>query len=212
VHTTVWSGQRWIRKLCRTAHNPISSPEVVVRTAVHIAAGGYDRDCVHTSDLNMWLRIAAISDVAFIHGVPQAIYRIHSDSMLRSNHDPIVDLSERRKAFDSLFSSCGGELADIEQLRALSGRALARQALWTASRAVDRGPSAGPDAVLIDRLIDFARDVYPDVERLREWHGYRLRRRLGAGRSGWFPPFLLTGAAHRACYHGRRLRGMALGA
>lgn len=209
--TTIWPGQEWVAKLCRTAHNCISSPEVVVRTSVHRAAGGYDPACFHTSDLNMWLRIAAISDVAFIRGAPQALYRIHSDSMLRSDPDPMVDLRERRGAFESLFAASGSVLRDPDRLRADVGRALARQALWIASRAYDRNLIAGPGALPVEELVAFALDVYPDARRLREWHGLQMRRRIGAGRSMWFPPFVLTGAAHRAHYHARRARTAALG-
>lgn len=210
-HTAVWSGQKWIRILCRSAHNCISSPEVVVRTSVHRAAGKYDPACVHTSDLNMWLRIAAISDVAFIKGVPQAIYRIHGDSMLRSDPDPLLDLRERWKAFDSLFASCGPVLEAREHLRTTVSRTLARQALWIASRAFDRGLTDGPGALPVDELIAFALDVCPDAQRLREWHGLRLRRMIGSGRSSWFFPFVVTGAAHRARFHARRIQGMAMG-
>jgi hypothetical protein len=209
--TDVWSGDRWLRTRCRSAHNCISSPEVVVRTSVHRAAGRYDPSCVHTSDLNMWLRIAAISDVAFIKGVPQAYYRVHSDSMLRSDRDPLLDLRERRKAFESLFSSCGSELPGCDELRATVGRALARQALWAASRAVDRGLTDGPKALPVDGLVQFALDICPTATRLREWHGLRLRCALGSGRSLWFPPFVITGVAHRALYHVRRARTMTSG-
>jgi hypothetical protein len=209
--TTVWPGERWIRIRCRSAHNCISSPEVVVRTSVHRRAGTYDPRCYHTSDLNMWLRIAAISDVAFIKGAPQAIYRIHGDSMLRSNPDPMVDLTERRKAFDFFFASSGQLLKDSDHLRAMAGRALARQALWIASRAVDTGLVEGQGAVAVDDLVAFALDVCPDANRLREWRGYRIRRALGSGRSQWFVPFIVTGAAHRALFHARRIRGMAMG-
>ena len=31
-----------------------------------------------------------------------------------------------------------------------------------------------------------------------QWHGLRARQALGAGRSQWFPPLLVSGAAHRA--------------
>lgn len=209
--TEVWSGQRWVRTRCESAHNCISSPEVVVRTSVHLAAGHYDPDCVHTSDLNMWLRIATISDVAFIKGVPQAYYRVHSDSMLRSDRDPMLDLRERYKAFASLFAADPGVLQDRDELRAMVGRALARQALWAASRAVDRGLTEGPHALPVDELVRFAFEVCPSVTRLREWHGFRLRRAIGARRSMWFPPFVVTGAAHRALYHLRRLRTMTSG-
>jgi glycosyltransferase involved in cell wall biosynthesis len=209
--TEVWSGQRWVRTRCESAHNCISSPEVVVRTSVHRAAGPYDPHCVHTSDLNMWLRIAAISDIAFIRGIPQAYYRVHSDSMLRSDRDPLLDMRERYKAFESLFASRGGDLENCAELRAMVGRALARQALWAASRAVDRGLTHGPAALPVDELVQFALDVCPSVTRLREWHGFRLRRAIGSGRSRWFPPFLITGVAHRARYHLRRARTMTFG-
>jgi len=210
--TKVWSGPEWIRLRCRYAHNCISSPEVVVRTLVHRIAGRYDPNCFHTSDLNMWLRIAAIADVAYIKGVPQAVYRIHSDSMLRSDRDPMLDLRERRAAFDSFFAASAGKLRDAEQLQLTAGRALARQALWVASRAIDRGLTDGPAALPVGELIAFANEVYPDAQRLREWHGFRLRRMLGPRRSLWFFLFIVTGAAHRAHYHARRLRGMAFGA
>ncbi len=204
--TDVWRGRDWIRRRCASGHNCISSPEAVVRTSVQRAVGGYDPACHHTSDLNMWLRIAAVADVAFVRGVPQALYRVHAGSMLRSQGGPMVDLSERRAAFDSFFASAGADLEDAEELRALTARALARQALWQASRAIDRGLVEGPDAVPVQQFVDFALGVCPEARRLKEWHGLRLRSRLGAGRSNWFLPFLATGAAHRAKGHASRLR------
>jgi hypothetical protein len=209
--TDVWAGGAWIRRRCRTAHNCISSPEVVVRTTVQRAVGGYDGACFHTSDLNMWLRIAAVSDIAYVRGVPQAIYRIHPGSMLRSQDGPMVDLRERRAAFESFFATCAPLLDDPAGLRLMAGRALARQALWRASRAVDRGLVDGPAAMPVDELIAFALDVYPAARRLREWHGLRVRRWIGAGRSGWFVPFLATGAAHRVRFHAGRRRWRARG-
>ena len=205
--TAVWPGEEWIRLRCRFGHNCISSPEVVVRTSVHRRAGRYDSRCFHTSDLNMWLRIAAIADVAVIKGVPQALYRVHGDSMLRNDSDPMVHLRERRKAFDLFFADCADELTDAAGLRRLAGRALAAQALWRASRAVDRGLTEGPEALPVDELVTFAHEVYPDTRRLQEWRGYRVRRMIGSRRSQWFPPFLVTGAAHRARYHARRIPG-----
>jgi hypothetical protein len=91
-------------------------------------------------------------------------------------------------------------------LRATYQRALARQALWQASRAFDRGEVDGPSARPVGELIAFALATYADTRRLREWHGLRLRQRIGAGRSLWFLPFVATGAAHRLHGHARRLR------
>jgi hypothetical protein len=195
--TRLWAGGDWARTVCRAAQNCISSPEAVVRTSVQRAVGGYDPVCHHASDLNMWLRIAAVSDVAYIRGAPQAIYRIHADSMFRSDHSPLRDLSERRKAFDSFFASGAQALPDAGALQELAGRALAREALWCASRAVDRDLVDSPEGFPLDEFVDFALDVYPEAKALPQWRGLQLRRRIGAGRSGWFPPFLATGAAHR---------------
>lgn len=209
--TTVWSGGEWVRRRCRTAKNCISSPEAIVRTSVQRAVGGYDPTCRHASDLNLWLRVAAVSDVAFIRGAPQAVYRVHDDSMLRSEHGPLVDLVERRKAFDSFFASGADALPNAAELRDTAGRALARQALWRASRAVDRDLVGGPDGLPFDELVAFALDVHPAARTLPEWRGLKLRRRIGAGRSGWFPPFVATGAAHRMRMHVARARRVRTG-
>lgn len=200
--TRVWTGEEWIRMRCRTGHNCISSPEVVVRSSVQRAVGSYDPACYHTSDLNMWLRIAAVAQIAHIRGMPQAIYRIHADSMLRSQDGPLTYLRERRAAFDSFFASCGSTLDAPDRSQAMVGRTLARQALWRACREVE-GLS---NAQAVDEYVDFALDIYPDARRLREWRGLALRRRLGAGRSRMFPPFVLAGATHRLRYHADRAR------
>jgi glycosyltransferase involved in cell wall biosynthesis len=200
--TDVWSGAQWIRWRCRSAQSCISSPEVVVRNAVQRAVGGYDPGCFHSSDVNMWLRVAAVSDIAYVRGTPQAIYRVHASSMARSQESALVDLCERRAAYDSFFARCGDLLDDRERLRAAASRALARQALWRASRMVDRGV----EDELFAGLTAFALDVHPDARRLREWRGLRLRQRIGAGRSLLFVPFLATGAAHRLQLHAARAR------
>jgi hypothetical protein len=199
--TRVQSGRDWIERRCRSGHGCISSPEAVVRTSVQRQVGLYDPACAHTSDANMWLRIAAVSDVAYVKGATQALYRIHSDSMLRSmfgsKGGELVDLIERRAGFQRFFADSAAGLPDAAELRATAGRTLARQALWKACRAYDRNRISGPDAVPVDDLIEFALAASPDARRLREWRGLRLRQRLGPGRSFLFPPFLVTGAAHR---------------
>ena len=86
-----------------------------MRTSVQRRVGAYDPACYHTSDLNMWLRIAAVADVAYVRGAVQALYRIHADSMLRSDADPMVDLRERRVAFERFFAEAGRELPGHER-------------------------------------------------------------------------------------------------
>jgi hypothetical protein len=204
----IWTGADWIRLRCRSAHNCIASPEAVVRASVQRAVGEYDPGCRHTSDLNMWLRIASVADVAFIRGAPQAVYRVHAGSMWRSHDSPVVDLRERRAAFDSFFAECSSRLESPGRLQETVARTLARQALWKASRTVDRGE----DRELTNELAGFALEVCPQAPRLREWRGLKLRRRIGAGRSFLFPPFLLTGVTRRLRHHASwmRLRYMGI--
>ncbi len=194
--TTIWPGHRWIDQRCRTGYNCISSPEVMVRTSVHRQVGGYKPELPHSGDLELWMRIAAVADIAYVRGIPQAIYRVHPRSMLRSRFaDPLVDLEHRKAAFDGFFAEWRSVVPEIEGLERTVGRALARQALWQASRAIDRDRL---DVVDIEALTAFAHAASPDARRLAQWRGMRIRQRLGAGRSRWFPPLLVSGAAHRA--------------
>jgi hypothetical protein len=205
--TKVWSGAEWIRLRCHAGHNCISSPEVVVRASTQATVGGYDPECTHASDLNMWLRIAAVADIAYVQGTAQALYRVHADSMLRSAmgsaDGALTDLRERRTAFERFFSLVPGDGGlDLPGLERAARRTLARQALWQASRGTDRDDPTVP----VDDLIAFALETCPEARRLREWRGMELRRRIGAGRSGKFPPFLATGALHRLRSHVGKLR------
>jgi glycosyltransferase involved in cell wall biosynthesis len=189
--TTVWPGGRWIEQRCRTGYNVISSPEVVVRGSVHRHVGGYQAALPHSGDLEMWLRIAAVSDVAYVKGVPQAVYRVHARSMLRTHYaDPLVDLRHRKAAYDAFFAACP-DVEDLDAHRRRAGRVFARQALWQASRALDRGQE-----VDVDALVTFAREAYPGLWRLPQWHGLAVRRRFGR-RSVYLPPLLVSGAFHR---------------
>jgi hypothetical protein len=209
-------GREWIRLRCRSGHSCISSPEVVVRTSVQLRVGRYDPDCTHASDLNMWLRIAAVSDVGYVKGATQAYYRVHADSMLRSmlgsTGGQVVDLAERRTAFENFFDRVGGRVRGSAKLRETARRTLARQALWKASRAYDKGHAEGEGAREVESLTRFAVDTSPTVRRLPEWWGMRLRRRIGSGRSLAFLPFLVTGAAHklRVSYGHWRLQAKGL--
>jgi glycosyl transferase family 2 len=207
--THIWRGEDWIRLRCASAYNAMSSPEVIVRTSIQRSVGLYDPACHHCSDLNMWLRVASIADVAHVRGVPQAVYRIHGESMQRGGDGPqdapLIDLSERRIAFDRFFDAETSRLlARPADLALTVRRRLARQALWEASRIVDRATT--PHQPVVDELTTFARDVYPAAPGLREWWGLSVRRRLGLARSRWFVPFTVTAVGHRLSYRARRAR------
>lgn len=172
-----WSGAKWIEDRCKSGHNVISSPEVVVRTSVQQSVGGYLPDLPHAGDLEMWMRIAAVSDIAYVRGRPGAYYRVHAQSMFRTEYSTFTaDLEQRRDAYDRFFANHPA-LPGGKRLRALAQRALARESLWTACRAYDRDRL---DEVPADALADFALKTYPAAMALPEYSAYRRRQRLGA--------------------------------
>lgn len=187
----IWPGRVWLAKRCRAGHNCVSSPEVVVRTALQHRLGGYRADLPHAGDLEMWMRLAAHADVGHVRGADQAYYRVHPDSMMRKQYNTaIVDITQRKAAFDAVFDGHGSRLPDGERLRALAHRTLAREALWTARRGRDRGRLAAAAAA---ELVEFAVAAAPEAARMPE------HAQIGAGRRavGWSPSFLTLALLHR---------------
>ena len=73
-------------------------------------------------------------------------------------------------------------------------RKLAREALWRASPGVR---SSANRVVPVAELIAFAEDCWPDYQRLPEYHGLRLRQRIGPGAMPWLQPFVLSAVVHK---------------
>jgi hypothetical protein len=148
----------------------------VVRGSVQRAVGGYRPELPHAGDLEMWLRIAAVSDIAYVRGVPQACYRKHASSMLRTTYgSKLVDLRQRKEAFDTFFQHHRGRV-DADRLHDLANRALARDALWAAARAYDRNQVEEAGAAALE---EFAIATYPGFRSLPEHSALRRRRILG---------------------------------
>jgi Glycosyl transferase family 2 len=190
--TTVWAGQDWLRIICGLGHSVVSSPEVVVRTSLQQQIGGYLPELPHTGDLEMWMRFAAHADVAFIKGVDQAYYRIHGAQMT-TERVTLVDLQQRRAAYDALFDHYGSRIPNGERLRLRADRQMAKEALWGACRAYERGRM---DSVPEADLVEFALATYPAASRLPEYWGLLWRRKAGPRAARYLQP-LMVSAVHR---------------
>ena len=174
---TKWSGTEWLQARCRAGYNVITSPEVVVRGTIQRKVGGYDPLLPHAGDLDMWLRIAAVSNIAYVRRIPQAFYRVHSNSMMRTVfRGSFVDLLQRKAVFDSFYNRHRSIVRGIDQLYAEAMRALAREALWDACRAYDRNEVQQAQA---KELEEFALAAYPQAKTLREYKALSRRRQLG---------------------------------
>jgi glycosyltransferase involved in cell wall biosynthesis len=191
----VWRGREWLATRCASGTNVITSPEVVMRRSVVDVVGG-QRPLAHTHDMEMWLRIASCSDVAYIAGADQAWHRDHPASLSLQAADPLVILGEIRDAFDLLFAE--GAVPEGEPLRSDARRAVATQALDQAARSIDRGRRDDH----VERLLAFARDCDPSIEQSARWRRLApTRSRALAALSG---PFARLGRRFRTDGANRR--------
>ena len=162
----VWHGQSWLLGRIRTGLSVITSPEVVIRRSVLDEVGPM-RNLEHTHDFELWLRLSAISEVAYIEGADQAWHREHARSLSRSVRSVAHDLRGRREAFDVLFGWADGRIANAPALRDLARHALATEAL--SDLAAMRRRTAPLNADLEAELIAFAIESDPAVTATAEW-------------------------------------------
>ncbi|MGQ0839394.1 glycosyltransferase family 2 protein [Actinokineospora sp.] len=201
---TVYNGLSWLRRRFALGDGCITSPEVVVRTALQRELGGYDPELRHTGDIEMWMRFALHADVGYLRGVDQAYYRVHGENMSAAYYASVVaDLRQRLAAYSAVIDRANGQLPDKDSLDRQVRRVLARDALRRAGRAFDKGRA---EIEPVAELVDFAREAAGAVDDLPEWHTLRLRQRLGARRAKALAPLVLTAPARRIRRHVRELR------
>ncbi|GAB2504622.1 glycosyltransferase [Promicromonospora xylanilytica] len=172
---TVWDGHAWLAERCRTGVSCITSPEVVMRSALLEDVGPLDPTLRFTMDVEMWLRLAAVSDVAYVGGADQALHREHADSLsVNEGSGALLDLRARADAYDRLFANVGARLPDASALHDRALAALARDALRYAGAATDRREQP-------DEYLGFAADIWPPSKHWRSTERV-LRRQRRAGR------------------------------
>jgi glycosyltransferase involved in cell wall biosynthesis len=192
ARSKIWSGADWLRIVCKLGCGVVTSPEVVVRTSVQQRIGGYLPELPHTGDAEMWMRFAAHSDVGYVKDADQAYYRVHGTNMTTARV-PLVDLQQRKVAFDALFERQGADIPDAQLLRRRANRIIAKEALWRACRAYERRRY---ETDPVNELFDFARATFPDYRRLPEYWGLRWRQRVGPKVCPYLQP-LMVSAVHR---------------
>jgi glycosyltransferase involved in cell wall biosynthesis len=188
---SVWPGQWWLERRFRQAENPITSPEIVVRTSLQHRVGGYDAELPRAADMEMYMRLAANADVGFIRGVDQAYYRLHGQNMSGAV-SALMDLRQRRLVFEAVLDRYGDRLPDVKRWSDIVHRKLGREALWAAGRVYDRGHmrqtelarrllavGANEEEQDVDELVAFALDCWPEVNRLPLCRTLQSRKSIG---------------------------------
>lgn len=97
---TVECGQAFIERVSAFGGNPVSGPTAIVRTSAQKCAGHYNPALPHTDDLEMWLKLAALGDVATTDRV-QAVARVHGESRSAS----VASMYEWSVEFDAAYTS-----------------------------------------------------------------------------------------------------------
>ena len=166
VSWTSWTGGEWLRAQFRRGWNSISSPEVVVRTEVQHAVGSYTPALAHTHDLEMWLRIAAVSDIGRINGVDQAFYRVHGANMSGSfATGATLDLEERWDAYRTFLEGAPASV-DVGRLGRILRRRASEEVMELGLRSVVAGEASEES---ITAVRDLAVRIDPTVPQRPVW-------------------------------------------
>lgn len=192
---TTWDireGRSWLELRCNRGVNCITSPEVMMRKSVVDRVGGQQR-LTHTHDMEMWMRIALESDVGWIGGADQAWHREHPASMSATEVSVMVDLDQRKAAFETLFTGRFGEPTENARMWGIARSALAEEALARACAAYGKGRGGSAET---DELIAFARSLNVDLDALPHSRAFRATQSAGPRRSRFSPTVLASAAAY----------------
>ena len=190
----VWPGRAWIAARCRSGYNVITSPEVVMRKSVVDVAGG-QMPLAHTHDMEMWLRIAAFSDVAYIVGAGQAWHRDHQLSLSAREVDAFSDLQERYEAFDTLLRGVAAPVLDRQRPPAHYDQASRRPGPRVRGTSIRPGSSHGRN----DRpgYRSFAVGIDSTARGSAQWRAVDRRQRLGRTARTIMAPWFTASAIRR---------------
>lgn len=169
----VLKGTAFLERCCRNWCG-VASPTALVRTSVQHEVGGLNELFPSVCDMEIWMRLATVSDVAAINS-PQAFYRRHDSNMGTAfSNRPLRDLQDQYHSTHSVMANYGSNITDAEQLLKALDRRLLQEAAWQAAIAFGRGETES------ERLcIQFAKQISPDWWASSAWLWYFFKKALG---------------------------------
>jgi hypothetical protein len=145
------AGEDLLKQFCREGVNHVPGSGVMVRTVAQKLAGHYRPQLPHTTDFEMWMRLARLGSAARTEAYT-VISRLHSFSRktlaggLYTCERPPAQPWLDEAAFESFFEHEGPSLPDAARLRRLAKRGLAERAYWAAvAHLCRRQPGASRD-------------------------------------------------------------------
>jgi hypothetical protein len=135
----VSSGSDFIQRVCSSSYNFVGATTVVRRTSAQKKAGYYIRNFNHAIDLNMWLRLAFLGDVAETTAV-QSIRRLHRNQLTSAYlKDPARSFAELHANVRHFLMHEGAALAGVERTRWTFTKTMAASAVRASARLLSAG-------------------------------------------------------------------------
>jgi hypothetical protein len=185
-------GKEFIRQRCRDPRNIVGAPTVLRRTSVQKTIGHYRPALPFTDDLEMWLRLATLGDVAEAN-MPQGIRRVHASQASEPYREvPVRDFAERVAAFRSFFAHEGSTMPDARDLLGIVRKTIGEEIFW-----YGLGRHREGDAANAVRCINYGLRLYPlaNGPRLAKW---LLSGELSLHEAGLYLSAVVPGAGERA--------------
>jgi glycosyltransferase involved in cell wall biosynthesis len=136
-----------IERFCREGVNHVPGSGVLVRTVAQKLAGYYRPELPHTTDFEMWMRLARLGPAARTEA-QLAVFRLHRLARkalgcpdYTCERPPALPWKDEA-AFESFFAHEGATLPEAPRLRRLAKRGLAERAYWAALAHLCRGQSS----------------------------------------------------------------------
>lgn len=168
------SGPDFLERSCRYG-NPVPSPCAVVRTSLQKELGGYVPHLRHTSDMEMWMRIATRASIGVVHE-SQGFYRWHRTNMSADFYgQPVSDRRERILTCHEVLEKWGAGQPDFARWVADMERALAQEAVMLASVAYEKDD----DDSRWQEMMAFANEYDPAPWRSLAYWKFLVKRLAG---------------------------------
>jgi hypothetical protein len=132
-------GRDFIDRMCRAGNNFVGATTVVRRTSMQKIIGYYPPQLERANDLNMWLRLATLGNVAATEAI-QGIRRRHASQLSEFYRDRLVcDFMELSNNFEHFFSNEGGSIQGSNDARRTATRKIASNALVASAKRFLKG-------------------------------------------------------------------------
>ena len=142
VEYRLLTGADFLERCCRHWCG-VASPTAVVRTQVQHQVGGLDPRLTATCDMEIWMRMATVSNIAAINAV-QAYYRRHPMNMSAAyTNRPLSDLQEQYDTAHAVLDVYGTHLPQAQTWLGAMHQRLLNESAWLWGMAYERGNKNG---------------------------------------------------------------------